>query len=52
MNRSSQVLYEICDAAPNGDWEPLGFMYDSKTEAEAALRLKRTVVPSAFLVPW
>lgn len=50
MPRSSQVFYEICDAAPGGYWEPLGFMYDSKSQAENELRVKRKDVPTAFLV--
>lgn len=50
MHRSSQVLYEICDARPDGYWDPLGFMYYSKSQAENELRVKKKDVPTAFLV--
>lgn len=48
--KNSQVFYEVCDVSPDDDWEPMGFMFDSKTEAEKELRDKKAHVPTAFLV--
>ena len=49
VTEPGKVLYEICDTAPDGDWEPLGFMYDRREDAERELAKKQLSCPTAFL---
>ena len=49
MGRST-IVYQVCDATPNGDIEPIGrFMYDTPEQAEREHRERQLSCPTAFL---
>lgn len=51
MMPRSQVLYQVCDVSPDGDWEPLGLLFSDRTQGEQAFRRfkRRCPSPTAFL---
>ncbi len=49
--KRSEVMYQVCDVAPNGEWEPLGLLFSDRTQGEQEFRRFRHRCPSytAFL---
>jgi hypothetical protein len=49
--RRSEVMYQVCDVSPNGEWEPLGLLFNDRTQGEQQFRRFKRRCPSltAFL---
>lgn len=49
MMPRSEILYQVCDTAPDGQWEPLGLLYNDRTQAGQELRRMKRLSPTVFL---
>lgn len=49
--KRSEVMYQVCDVSPDGEFEPLGLLFSDRTQGEQAFKRfkRRCPNPTAFL---